>query len=105
MNPLLVREVQPPLIYDGGDGRLKKHTIEQSIYNFFHLRFVSYPRIFFLVLRRSSLESCESRGPRGERIDLGQPIAAVLPDGILPGSVGLRVFKSILRLSCVSRCR
>ena len=30
MNPLLVREVQPPLIYVGGDGRLKGDTIEQT---------------------------------------------------------------------------
>ena len=45
-----------------------------------------------IFLSRSSLffvfESCESRGSRGERIDLGQPIAAALPDGVPPGGVG-----------------
>ena len=33
-------------------------------------------------------ESCEFRGSRGERIDLGQPIATALPDGVPPGGVG-----------------
>ena len=43
MNPLLVREVQPPLIYVGGDGRLKQHTIEQINILLFrvHLLFIS----------------------------------------------------------------
>ena len=62
-----------------------------------------------VFLSRSSLffvfESCESRGSRGERIDLGKPIAAALPDGVPPGGVGFRVCKSARRLSCVSRCR
>ena len=88
MNPLLVPEVQPPLIYVGGDGRLKNTQSNKSIYYFFHLRFIS-PSFF---LSRSSLffvfESYESRGSRGERIDLGQPIAAALPDGVPPGGVG-----------------
>ena len=53
MNPLLVREVQPPLIYVGGDGRLKQHTIEQINILLFHLRFIS-PPFFSLVLRCSS---------------------------------------------------
>ena len=50
-------------------------------------------------------ETCESRGSRGERIDLGQPIAAAIPDGVPPGCAGFRVCKSTRRLSCVSRCR
>ena len=62
-----------------------------------------------VFLSRSSLffvfESCEPRGSRGERIDLGQPIAAALPDGVPPGRVEFRVFKSARRLSFVSRCR
>ena len=54
MNPLLVREVQPPLIYIWGDGRLNNTQSNKSIYTTFHLRFISHHRIFFLVLRRSS---------------------------------------------------
>ena len=38
------------------------------------------------------------RSPRGERIDLGQPITAVRPDGVSPGRVGFRVFKSARRI-------
>ena len=53
MNPLLVREVQPPLIYVGGDGRLKQHTIEQINILLFHLRFISPP--FLSLVLRSSL--------------------------------------------------
>jgi hypothetical protein len=49
MYPLLVREVQPPLIYVRGDSRLKQHTIEQINI----LLFIS-PSIFSLVLRCSS---------------------------------------------------
>ena len=61
---------------------------------------------FFLVLRSFfALEGSDPRGSRGERIDLGQPIAAALPNGVPPGRVGFRVFKSARRLSCVSRCR
>ena len=104
MNPLLVREVQPPLIYVGGDGRLNNTQSNKSIYYFFKSRF--YLSIVFLS--RSSLffvfEGCESRGSRGERIDLGQPIAAAIPDGVPPGCAGFRVCKSTRRLSCVSRC-
>ena len=101
MNHLLVREVQPPLIYLGGDGRLNSTQSNKSIYYFF---------IDVLSLHRFSIsffvfESCESRGSRGERIDLGQPIAAALPDGIPPRLVGFRICKSTRRLSCVSRCR
>ena len=94
MNPLLVREVQPPLIYVGGDGRLNNAQSNKSIYYFFKSTFY----LFIIFLSRSSLffvfESCESRGSRGERIDLGQPIAAALPGGVPPGRVGFRVFKS-----------
>lgn len=105
MNPFLVREVQPPLIYVGGDGRLN-NTQSNNQYTTFTSTFLSLHR---LSLSRSSLffvfESCETRGPRGERIDLGQPIAAAIPDGVPPGCAGFRVFKSVRRLSCVSRCR
>ena len=87
MNPLLVREVQPPLIYVGGDGRLNNTQSNKSIYYFSSMFYLST-----VFLSRSSLffvfESCESRGSRGERIDLGQPIAAALPDGVPPGGVG-----------------
>ena len=44
--------------------------------------FLSCSSLFFVF------ESCESRGSRGERIDLGQPIAAALPDRVPPGGVG-----------------
>ena len=104
MNPLLVREVQPPLIYVGGDGRLNNTQSNKSIYYFFLSTFY----LSTVFLSRSSLffvfESCESRGSRGERIDPGQPIAAALPDGVPPGCAGFRVCKSTRRLSCVSRC-
>ena len=88
MNPLLVREVQPPLIYVGGDGRLKQHRIEQ-------INILLFQSTFYLstvFLSRSSLffvfESYEFRGSWGERIDLGQPIATALSDGVPPGGVG-----------------
>ena len=104
MNPLLVREVQPPLIYVGGDSRLNNTQSNKSIYYFFIYvlslhRFLSRSSLFFVF------ESCESRGSRGERIDLGNPIAAAIPDGVPPGCAGFRVYKSTRRLSCVSRCR
>ena len=44
------------------------------------------------------LESFDLRSPRGERIYLGQPITAVRPDGVSPGRVGFRVFKSARRI-------
>ena len=44
------------------------------------------------------MESFDLRSPRGERIDLGQPITAVRPDGVSPGRVGFRVFKSARRI-------
>src|ERR1041385_1576455 len=66
--------------------------------------FISFPCIFLLVLRSFLfLQGNDPRGPRGDQVDLGQPIAAVLPDGVPPGSAGFRVFKSVRRLSCVSR--
>ena len=91
MNPLLVREVQPPLIYVGGDGRLNNTQSIKSIYYFFcvHLLLSLTLVSFFLVLRSFfALEGSDPRGSRGERIDLGQPIAAALPDGVPPGGVG-----------------
>ena len=104
MNPLFVREVQPPLIYVGGDGRLNNTQSNKSIYYLF-----IYVLSSIVFLSRSSLflmfESCESRGSRGEWINLGKPIATALPDGVPPGHVGFRVFKCTRRLSCVSHCR
>ena len=94
MKPLLVQEVQPPLIYVGGDGRLNNTQSNKSIYYFFLSTFY----LSTVFLSRSSLffvfESCESRGSRGERIDLGQSIAAARPDGVPAGCVGFRVLKS-----------
>ena len=101
MNPLLVREVQPPLIYVGGDGRLNNTQSNKSIYYFFlstfylSTVFLSHSSLFFMC------ESCESRGSRGERIDLGQPIAAALPGGVPPGGVGFSGLQK--RLSTVLR--
>ena len=45
MNPLLVREVHPPLIYVGGDGRLNN---TQSIYQY--IIFLPLPLSLSLVL-------------------------------------------------------
>ena len=104
MNPFLVREVQPPLIYVGGDGRLN-NTQSQTHLQLFHLRLVPpsfllpRPSLFFV------LESCGPRGSRGGLTDLGQPIAAALPDGVPPGSVGFRVLKSSRWSTCESRFR
>ena len=53
MNPLLVWEVQPPLIYVGGDGRLKNI---QSIYIQFNLLF-SRTFTFVYYLSRRALET------------------------------------------------
>ena len=85
MNPFLVREVQPPLIYVGGDGRLKQHTIEQIYLHLLLLLFLlpcSSSSSFFV--RSSSLQGDEPRGSRGGQTDLGQPIAAARPDGVPP---------------------
>ena len=53
MNPLLVREVQPPLIYVGGDGRLNNTQSNKSIYYFFIyvLSLHRFSLSFFAVLR------------------------------------------------------
>ena len=54
MNHLLVREVKPPLIYVGGDGRLKQHTIEQINILLFQSTFylpTVFSLSFFAVLR------------------------------------------------------
>ena len=104
MNPFLVREVQPPLIYVGGDGRLN-NTQSNKQYTTFSSTF--YLSIVFLS-RSSSffvLESCKYRGSRGERIDLGQPIAAALPDGVPPGCVRFWIYKSANWIACVPRFR
>ena len=106
VNPslFLAREVQPPVIYLRGDGRLN-NTQSQTHLQPFHLRLV-LPS--FLLPRSSSffvLESCECRGYRGGLTDRGQPIAAALPDRVPPGSVGFRVLKSSRRSTCESRFR
>ena len=104
MNPFLVRDVQPRLIYVGGDGRLN-NTQSQTHLQLFHLRLVPPS---FLLLRSSSffvLESCEYQCSRGGLTDLGQPIAVALPDGVPPGSVGFRVLKSSRWSTCESRFR
>ena len=58
---------------------------------------------FFLVLRLFFLlQGGEPRGPRGDQVDLGQPIAATRPDGVPPGRVGFRVQKrrlAVLRIA------
>ena len=99
MNPFLVQEVQPPLIYVGGDGRLKQHTIEQINLHILPLLFLlpcSSSSSFFV--HSSSLQGGEPRGPRGDQVDLGQPIAVARPDGVPPGRVGCRVYKSARRI-------
>jgi hypothetical protein len=53
MNPLLVREVQPPLIYVGGDGRLNNTQSNNQYTTFSIYSFIS-SSFFSLVLRRSS---------------------------------------------------
>ena len=86
MNPLLVREVQPPLIYVGGDGRLNNTNGTNFCV---HLSLSRTLVSFFLVLRSfSALEVSDPRGSRGELIDLGQPIATALPNRVPPRGVG-----------------
>ena len=100
VNPslFLAREVQPPLIYLRGDGRLNNNTqsINQST-TFYLLSFLLNPSSssssFFV--RSSSLQGGEPRGPRGVQFNLGQPIAAAHPDGVPPGRVGFRVPKAL----------
>ena len=87
MNPLLVREVQLPLIYVGGDGRLNNtNRTNQSITllcsSTFYLSLVSF---FSFFASPSCWRAVNPRGSRGERIDLEQPIAAASPDGVPPG--------------------
>ena len=63
VNPslFLAREVQPPLIYLRGDGRLKQHQSNQSIYyTFVFIYFYLSPCIFLLVLHRFKIGGCES---------------------------------------------
>ena len=101
VNPslFLAWEVQPPLIYLRGDGRLNNTQSNKHIYYFFVFISIPYPCIFFLVLRSFFLlQGGEARGPRGDQVDLGQPIAAARPDGVLPGRVGFRVYKSARRI-------
>ena len=52
MNPLLVREVQPPLIYGGGDGRLRKTTIEQTHLLLFYCFYFRSSFIFVALLEK-----------------------------------------------------
>ena len=109
MNPsfFLAREVQPPLIYLRGDARLNNtQSINQST-TFYLLSFLLNPSSssssFFVC--SSSLQGGEPRGPRGDQVDLGQPIAAARPDGVPPGRVEFWVYKSARGLSCVPRFR
>ena len=69
MNPLLVREVQPPLIYVGGDGRLKQHTIEQTHLLLFHVHVLFMSPLYLssrssLVVHTEGLRIYEALGPR-----------------------------------------
>mgnify|MGYP005822318207 CR=1 FL=1 len=106
MSPFLVRKVQPPHIYVRGDGRLNNNTQSFNLSTLFTFTFPSPLFFFFLVLRLFFLlQGGEPRGPRGDQVDLGQPITAARPDGVPPGRVGFRVCKSTPRLSCISRCR
>ena len=110
VNPslFLAREVQPPLIYLRGDGRLNNNTQSNNqSTTFYLLSFLLNPSSssssFFVC--SSSLQGGEPRGPRGDQVDLGQPIAAARPDGVPPGRVGFRVLKSARRIACVPRFR
>ena len=105
MNPLLVREVQPPLIYVGGDGRLNNTQSNKSIYYFF-IYVLSLHRFFYLVLRCSSCLRATNPEARGaSESTQGSPQPPHSLTGSLPGVWGFRVCKSARRLSCVSRCR
>src|SRR3954463_12693541 len=61
--------------------RTNQYTTFSSTF-YLSIVFLSHSSLFF------EFEGCESRGSRGERIDLGQPIATALPDGVPPGGVG-----------------
>jgi hypothetical protein len=103
----LAGEVQPPLIYlIRGDCRLNNTQLINSSITFY-LYFYPLPLFFFFLVLRSFflLQGGKPRGPRGDQVDLGQPIAAATHDGVPPGQAGLQVYKSIRRLSCVSRRR
>ena len=93
MNPFLVREVQPSLIYVGGDGRLNNtQSINQSTTFSCSSTFISPLVSFFSFFTSSSCwRAADPRGSRAERIDLEQPIAAALPDGVPLGCAGFRV--------------
>ncbi len=109
VNPslFLAREVQPPLIYVGGDGRLNNtNRTNLSITLLCSSTFISPLYLFFSFFASSSCwRAADPRGSRGKRIDLGQPIAAAIPDGVPPGRVGFRVLKSTRRIACVPRFR
>ena len=104
-NLFLTQEVQPPLIYLRGDGRLNNTQSTNQSTTFYLLSFLLNPNSssssFFV--RPSSLQGGEPRGPRGDQVDLGQPIAAARPDGVPPGRVGFWVYKSARRIACVPR--
>jgi hypothetical protein len=93
VNPslLLAQEVQPPLIYMRGDGRLNNNTQSQktNLQTFPALVSASRSSMFFV------LESFDLQSPRGGRTDLGQPITAVRPDKVSPERVGFRVPKEL----------
>ena len=100
----LAREVQPPLIYLRGDGRLNNTQLIKSYTTFYLLSFLLNPSSssssFFV--RSSSLQGGDPRGPRGGQADLGQPIAAAPRRG--PSrACGVLGPKSAGLLSCVSR--
>ena len=80
----------------GGDGRLKQqHTIAKTHLQLQALTLV----IFFFVRLRTLCRRASIREGLGcGRTDLGQPIAAARPDGVPPGRVGFRVFKSARRI-------
>ena len=74
----------------------------QSIYQYIIFLPLSLSLSLVLILPHSlfvlRLQGGEPRGPRGDQVDLGQPIAAARPDGVPPGRVGFRVYKSARRI-------
>ena len=94
-NFFLAQEVQMPLIYLRGDGRLNNTQSINSSTTFYLLSFLLMPTSsssFFV--RSSSLQGGEPRGRRGDQVDVGQPIAAACPDGVPPGRAGFRSSKA-----------
>ena len=82
------------------DGRLNNtQSINQST-TFYLLSFLLNPSSFSssFFVRSYSLQGGEPRGPRGDQVDLGQPIAAARPDRVPPGHVGFRVLKRARRI-------